>query len=362
MAKSFKLLALVAVLALASMGVAQAGTTKATTLNGVVEDPTGALIPGATVVVRDRNVEMLHANTDNRGTFSFDGTPGAYDVVVSASGFKTLTSTSMPFASGAVAEFRLNVGNDVVCGPCIVMPIELTTTDASVAHMVEAQPVAASNVRRMNWEFGVFVQGGVGLQDRSDFGFFMVGGHAGKVLTPELGSGVLKGNFEYGVEVFPFWQSYTPKFQKIICPAGATLAAQCSKPYTSGGTYTGASITPILLRWNFTHGEKLMPWVQGAGGVVCTTRKYPGIGNLNPLDPTMTGPSADTSVWNFTPQFGVGAHYFVAPQRSIDVGANAVHISSASLGDKNPGVNASVQFSVGYTLVEVARQSLERRE
>jgi lipid A 3-O-deacylase len=29
--------------------------------------------------------------------------------------------------------------------------------------------------------------------------------------------------------------------------------------------------------------------------------------------------------------------------------ANAVHISSASLGDKNPGVNASVQFQIGYT-------------
>jgi hypothetical protein len=46
---------------------------------------------------------------------------------------------------------------------------------------------------------------------------------------------------------------------------------------------------------------------------------------------------------------GVGFHYFLRPRRSIDFSANAVHISSASLGDKNPGVNASVQFSVGYT-------------
>jgi hypothetical protein len=42
-------------------------------------------------------------------------------------------------------------------------------------------------------------------------------------------------------------------------------------------------------------------------------------------------------------------HYFMTPRRSIDFGANAVHISSSSLGDKNPGVNASIQFSVGYT-------------
>jgi hypothetical protein len=32
------------------------------------------------------------------------------------------------------------------------------------------------------------------------------------------------------------------------------------------------------------------------------------------------------------------------------VGINAVHISSASLGDRNPGVNASIQVQVGYTL------------
>jgi len=45
----------------------------------------------------------------------------------------------------------------------------------------------------------------------------------------------------------------------------------------------------------------------------------------------------------------VGLHYFVSANRSIDIGANAIHISSASLGDKNPGVNASVQFTVGYS-------------
>jgi hypothetical protein len=61
------------------------------------------------------------------------------------------------------------------------------------------------------------------------------------------------------------------------------------------------------------------------------------------------GPNDDTSVWNFTPQFGVGVHYFTSAKRSIDLGANAIHISSASLGDKNPGVNASVQFTLGYS-------------
>lgn len=199
------------------------------------------------------------------------------------------------------------------------------------------------------WEYGALVQGGVGLQDRSNFSFLMLGGHAGKVLTPELGSSVLKGNFEYAVEGFPLWQSYTPTFSRILCPPATTSAAQCSAPYTVGGTFTGVSVTPIIMRWNFTHGQRLMPWVQGAGGVVWTTKKYPGVGNLDPLDPTQTGFGANTSQWNFTPQGGVGVHYFVKPQRSVDLGLNVVHISSASLGDKNPGVNSSLFFSLGYS-------------
>lgn len=212
----------------------------------------------------------------------------------------------------------------------------------------DVSPVAALSSAKP-WNFGALVEGGVGLQDRSDFSFFMVGGHAGKALTSEIGHSLLKGNIEYAVEVFPLWQSYTPKFQRITCPSGATSAAQCSPPFTVGGKFTGASVTPIILRWNFTHGTRLMPWIQGAGGVVWTNHKYPAVGNTNFADPSQTGAQANTSVWNFTPQGGVGAHYFVGARRSIDFSANAVHISSASLGDKNPGVNSSVQFSVGYS-------------
>jgi hypothetical protein len=194
---------------------------------------------------------------------------------------------------------------------------------------------------------GVLAQGGFGVtEDRGDYKFFMLGGRAGKVLTPNVGPGILHGNFEYGVELFPFWQSYTPKFERRKC----TAPGNCSDPYTVGGTFTGISITPILLKWNFTGSgrSKFVPWAQGGGGLIWTNHKYPPFGGP-PYSVFNDGPNSDTSVWNFTPQFGVGMHYFLSPRRSLDFGANAIHISSASLGDKNPGVNASVQFSVGYT-------------
>jgi hypothetical protein len=150
----------------------------------------------------------------------------------------------------------------------------------------------------------------------------------------------------------------------VAGPVGG-VGAQCSAPFTIGGTFTGVSITPAILRWNFAGTRRFAPWMQGAGGLLWTNHKYPAFGGLpipgnngpTPGNPSGfsystlgdNGPNDDTSVWNFTPQFGVGVHYFTSAKRSIDLGANAIHISSASLGDKNPGINASVQFTLGYS-------------
>ena len=247
---------------------------------------------------------------------------------------------------------RLNSVKSISCLlKRFLLPVLLAifATSFTQAQQGSESPVAAV-ASKTPWEYGVLAQGGVGLtEDRGGFRFLMAGGHLGKILTPELGHTKLKGDFEYAGEIFPFWQSYTPVFQRSSCVAVPNTALiSCSPLYSVGGTFTGASITPIILRWNFTSGKRLMPWIQGAGGLIWTNHKYPAFGSTI-LNLTNDGPNSDASVWNFTPQFGVGAHYFIRPRRSVDFGANAMHISSASLGDKNPGVNASVQFSLGYT-------------
>jgi hypothetical protein len=213
----------------------------------------------------------------------------------------------------------------------------------------DSYPFSPAN-GHLPWNIGAIFQGGKGVTgNRDDFKFLMAGVHAGKVLTRNVGPGFLHGNFEYAVELFPFWQSYTPTFQRESCtqpPNSPTIT--CSPPYTVGGTFSGITLTPVIFRWNFTHSQKWVPWAQAAGGVLWTNHKYPAFGGP-PYNITNDGPNADASVWNFTPQGGIGLHYFVNPRHSIDLGANGVHISSASLGDRNPGVNASVQFSVGYS-------------
>jgi hypothetical protein len=190
------------------------------------------------------------------------------------------------------------------------------------------------------WEFEPFANGGFGVGERSDFHFLSLGVEAGKTLTPVVRAGIFTGQFELAGNVMPFWQAYTP------APHVETFTFQggtYSEPI-GGGTFTGASITPVIFRWNFaTRSRRVQPWFQAAGGLVYTTHKFP------PDVLVPHGTPGGTSVFNFSPQGGAGLRYFVRPKRSIDLGINGVHISSASLGDHNPGVNASVQVEIGYT-------------
>jgi lipid A 3-O-deacylase len=203
----------------------------------------------------------------------------------------------------------------------------------------EAPPATA----RGAWELGPFANGGVGVGDRSSFSFFWAGVHVGKVLSPPAGPGFLKGQFEFAGELVPFWQSYTPAphIQTVSYKTPDGVIHYDQVPY-GGGTYTGLYVVPVIFRWNFKGTKKVVPFVQAAGGLIWTNHKYP------PDYLVPHGLPGGTCVWNFTPQGGIGMHYFIAPKRSVSLGVNAVHISSASLGDRNPGVNASVQFQLGY--------------
>lgn len=222
----------------------------------------------------------------------------------------------------------------------LVIPASALCAQATAPTTVnEPRPATA----RGAWELGPFVNGGVGVGDRSNFSFFWAGVHVGKVLSPPAGPGFLRGQFEFAGELIPFWQSYTPaphdETVTYTTDDGVTHIDQV--PY-GGGTFTGVSIVPVIFRWNFKGTKKVVPWFQAAGGLIWTNHKYP---------PDYLVPHGDpgaTCVWNFSPQGGIGMHYFVKPNRSVSLGVNAVHISSASLGDRNPGVNASVQFQLGY--------------
>ena len=222
----------------------------------------------------------------------------------------------------------------------------LATSDAMMLSSQPASPVAAVR-RQRSWELGPFVNYGFGLGNRDQYKFLSAGLEVGKVLTPVIHAGFASGQFQFAGNIMPLWQAYTPAphLQAYNCLDGSGNPITCILP-TGGGTFYGVSLTPVILRWNLmTHSGRWQAWVQGAGGVIYTTHKFPP----NILSNPALGINGGTSVWNFSPQGGGGVHYFLRDKRSIDVGINGVHISSASLGDRNPGVNALVQVQVGYT-------------
>ena len=236
--------------------------------------------------------------------------------------------------------------------PVLVAAYLIASTFTASAQLPAVQdpvnPLESASIRQPH-EYAVLLQGGNGLTDNRDgFHFLSAGVHAGRVLTNNMGHGILRGNFEYAAELYPFWQSYTPVFQRIRVTQLANGELVGSAPFNVGGTFTGVTVTPIILRWNFARHGRITPWAQAAGGLLWTNHKYPSYGDKT-LNYNTNGPNGESSVFNFTPQGGIGLHYFTSQNRSIDFSANGVHISSASLGDRNPGVNASIQFTLGYT-------------
>jgi hypothetical protein len=67
------------------------GQTPTGSFKGVVTDPSGAVIPNATVLVHrdwpEQNTQNLRLNTDKFGRFSIELAPGFYDIAIFAQAF-----------------------------------------------------------------------------------------------------------------------------------------------------------------------------------------------------------------------------------------------------------------------------------
>lgn len=249
--------------------------------------------------------------------------------------------------------FLLLAGTTVVAQPSYnpaMKPVGTSERVATIESTSPNDPVAEVRDTR-SWELGPFLNWGTGVGDRSNYKFLWGGFQIAKIISPVVHAGIFSGQFEFGGEVMPLWQAYTPPphLQAYTCETQTGQFITCDLPF-GGGTFRGVSIEPVIFRWNFlTRSRRIQPWLQAAGGLIYTTHKFPPnlMSNNNPAN----GPIIDggTSVWNFSPQGGIGVHYFLKPKRSIDLVVSGVHISSASLGDRNPGVNASIQIQAQYT-------------
>src|SRR4051812_1958342 len=104
-AGAFLLFAALAVAAPAAF--AQGGVT--TTLSGTVADPSGALIPGASVTVKRADTgSSTETVTNAEGQFTVPAlNAGTYTVVVTLSGFKTVTLNNVVLNAGVPAGVKV---------------------------------------------------------------------------------------------------------------------------------------------------------------------------------------------------------------------------------------------------------------
>lgn len=156
------------------------------------------------------------------------------------------------------------------------------------------------SIHKGAWELGVWTGGGASVEGGTgDIQLWNAGLRIGYVLTDHL---------EYAVDLIPAYVVFQPVENAF-----------------------GAGVTPLLLKYNFTAGQKIAPYVEGGAGLLFTNHDIPfGTNNVN-----------------FTPQAAVGLQFFLREKRSINIAARYVHISNAGLASPNPGIN-TVQFTLGY--------------
>jgi len=170
----------------------------------------------------------------------------------------------------------------------------------------------AAMLRHPRWTAAVYAGGGNGLEDQTNVHFVRVGGRISRVLIPEIGSGRLQSSIEYGWEVNPvdyvLWGGYKSVY--------------------------GFSISPLLLKWNFTAPKRTVPFILVTGTYLHTSENIP---------------PGDTAQHNFLSGVGIGMNHFVNANHAVTWDVRAVHLSNASIGNHNPGVNVALQFTMGYT-------------
>lgn len=161
------------------------------------------------------------------------------------------------------------------------------------------------------WNYGFYLGGSTSFANTPSAQTFLAGARLGRVLTHELGHNALRGSFEMAVDVIPIYEFWI-----------------------DGNAQYAGGIDPFIAKWNFTGGKTVAPYLAAVGGVVFSSSNLP---------------PGDTSQVNFTSGAELGMQWFRRERRSVDFAVKIYHLSNASLGNKNPGINGAVQFGVGYT-------------
>lgn len=167
-----------------------------------------------------------------------------------------------------------------------------------------------SHFQKGTWNAGFALAGGPGIEDlgstqRHDLA--LISAHVGRTMTDIVGENSwVQGNLEFRAEVY----------------AGVE---HNENPAHLGG------LTP-LLRYHFIPGGRVVPHMEAGVGIVLTDIGEPDL----------------STVFQFSPQAGVGASFLWQKDMALNLGVRFLHISNASIKRPNHGVN-TLLFSAGLS-------------
>jgi hypothetical protein len=158
----------------ATFGIGQTATTS---LRGVVKDPSGALVPGAKVTLKETaNDKELSAIANSAGFYSFPQIPpAAYSITVAAMGFAEQTETAELLVNQpATIDFILSVKASAVTVDVSAIAQTLNTSDATLGDSVgnatiQALPMEGRDpIALLTLQPGVLYLGNPAENDTSD--------------------------------------------------------------------------------------------------------------------------------------------------------------------------------------------------
>jgi len=162
---------------LLSASIPAAGQELAATLTGTVTDPSGAVVPSATVVVhnQDTGIDVRTATTSSTGSFNITNIPaGRYTVTVRQEGFQAFVARDLTLytAEKHTLDVQLKTGVASERVEVTAENISIQTTTAEQSGTVTGQQVRELALNNRNFEQLVLLQPGVANQlgDKPGFG------------------------------------------------------------------------------------------------------------------------------------------------------------------------------------------------
>jgi hypothetical protein len=122
-----------------SFAAAGFGQTATTSLRGVVKDPSGALVPGASITLANQATgNAYHAVTNSTGYYIFPNVvPAHYQITATAAGFAPQTvAAELLVDQPATVDFALSVGSEAVTVNVNTSAAALNLTDATIGNAV----------------------------------------------------------------------------------------------------------------------------------------------------------------------------------------------------------------------------------